>query len=513
MAARSELLTTEEMVRADALAIEGGVSSLTLMENAGRAVAAAAGARAHRGARIAVVCGPGNNGGDGFVAARHLKAMGYQVRLFLLGERALIKGDAAHMAGRFEGELALSIAEALDSADLIVDALFGAGLARPLEGAAAAAVTSINASAVPVVAVDVPSGLDGNTGRGEGPVVRASSTVTFFRKKPGHVLMPGRRLCGEVTVADIGIPERVLDEIRPMACENGIETWRAQLPKLSEDGHKYSRGHAVVVSGPAHRTGAARLGARGALRIGAGLVTVASPPSAVVVNAQHLSAIMLQPFEGVLGLADLLRDKRKNAVLIGPGRGIGARTAAEVLTILASKAAVVLDADALTSFSEAEYGPTARGFGFMGAVASAPPPNAATLFSEVEKREAPVVMTPHEGEFERLFGEIAGSKLVRAREAARRSHAIIVLKGADTVIAAPGGRAAINSNAPPWLATAGSGDVLSGCITGLLAQAMPPFEAACGAVWLHGECANRAGLGLIAEDLPEILPSVLRDIV
>jgi NAD(P)H-hydrate epimerase len=506
-----ELLTAEEMGRADRLAIAGGVAGLALMEAAGRAVAEAAAGLVHRGGRVAVACGPGNNGGDGFVAARLLAAEGHIVRLGLLGMREALGGEAAEMARRWEGEVEPLSSDLVGGADLIVDAMFGAGLSRPLGGTAAEVVAAINAAGRPVVAVDVPSGLDGTTGRVEGPVVKASVTVTFFRLKPGHVLLPGRTLCGEVRVADIGIPASVLAEIAPRTWVNRPSLWRGLYPWPRADAHKYARGHAVVVSGPAESTGAARLGARGALRIGAGLVTLAGSAAATAINATHATAVMVRAVVSDAALAEFLADERRNAVLIGPGAGVGPETAATVLTVLGSAAAAVLDADALTSFArgEADASVQAAGPGFLMRSAE-PDPGRERLCEAIKARKAPVVLTPHEGEFRRLFGDLPGSKLDRARQAAATSGAVVVLKGADTVIAAPDGRAAVNDNAPPWLATAGSGDVLAGLVTGLLAQRMPVFEAACAAVWLHGECAAAFGIGLIAEDLPEMLPQVLR---
>jgi ADP-dependent NAD(P)H-hydrate dehydratase / NAD(P)H-hydrate epimerase len=485
-----ELLTTEEMTRADQLAVKAGVESITLMENAGRAVAAEAARMVDRGARILVLCGPGKNGGDGFVAARHLAESGFDTSVALLGPRDALKGDAAAMSRRWSGRVEPLAFATLDGAKLIVDALFGAGLSRPLDGPAAGIVEALVKSAARILSVDVPSGLDGNTGEAAGPVVRAERTVTFFRRKPGHLLMPGRALCGTTIVAQIGIPKSVLGEIRPQTWANAPGLWHAQFPIPRRDGHKYERGHAVVVSGPPMRTGAARLGARGALRIGAGLVTVASPPEALGVNAAQLTAIMLQAYDGEVGLADILADRRKNAVLLGPALGIGEETCRLVDAALDSGAATVLDADALTSFAG----------------------EASMLAGMIAAREhRPVVLTPHEGEFERLFPALSqGSKLERARVAAAGTGAVVVLKGTDTVIAAPDGRAAINENAPPFLATAGAGDVLGGFVAGLLAQKMPAFEAACAAVWLHAETAGAFGPGLIAEDLPEQLPQVLR---
>lgn len=489
--AQLELLTTEEMSRADQLAAAGGIPTLTLMENAGRAVADAAEAMLRSRGVVAVLCGPGNNGGDGFVAARLLRQRGYGVKVHLLGHRSALKGDAAAMAERWDGTVEpLGLGQTrFDGANLIIDALFGAGLSRAPDGNAAAVIEEANASGVPILAVDVPSGLDGSSGRAAGVVIAATRTITFFRCKPGHVLRPGRRLCGEVYVADIGIPASVLAEIGASTFANLPALWRAAMPKLDDDHHKYARGHAVAVSGPVSQTGAIRLSARAALRAGAGLVTIATPPDALVINATQVTAIMLKAFSGPLGLAEIFSDARKNAVLIGPGRGVNEQTRTEAAALLATGAAVVLDADALTSFA-----------------------GQLDLLVELvrAKPQRPVVLTPHDGEFARLFPGLGPdqSKLVRAREAAAQTGAVVVLKGPDTVVAAPDGRASINANAPPTLATAGSGDVLAGIITGLLAQRMPVFEAASAGVWMHGAAAQLFGPGLIAEDLPDLLPRV-----
>jgi ADP-dependent NAD(P)H-hydrate dehydratase / NAD(P)H-hydrate epimerase len=374
-------------------------------------------------------------------------------------------------------------------------------------------VSAINGCGKPILAIDVPSGLDGTTGTARGPVVQATRTITFFRLKPGHLLLPGRALCGEVQLADIGIPERALGELGIRTFANRPTLWRDAYPWPGSEAHKYTRGHTVVVSGPADATGAARMGARAALRVGSGLVTVVGSAMATAINAAHLTAIMVKAVATDAVLTEFLSDERRNVVLIGPGAGVGATTAASVLTVLASPATAVLDADALTSFATTDDNAPARpvSFGFVGR-GSEPPPGAAGLFAAISARRAPVLLTPHEGEFKRLFGVLAGSKLDRTREAAAASGAVVILKGPDTVIAAPDGRAAINDNAPAWLATAGSGDVLAGLVAGLLAQRVPAFEAACAAVWLHGECGNRLGIGLIAEDLPEALPGVLKNL-
>ena len=490
----TELLTVEEMGRADALTIGSGTVGILLMENAGRAVAEAIVARFPQGP-VSVLCGPGNNGGDGFVVARLLAEWGWPVTLFLLGPRDKLKGDAAEAADRWPGAVHPLGADAGKGASLVVDAIFGAGLSRDVDGLPADVIRRIGETGTPVVAVDMPTGIDGNTGRVRGAAFAASLTVTFFRAKPGHLLLPGRLHCGELLVRDIGIDGRVLDEIAPRSFVNDPPLWSSVFPRPRLDSHKYTRGHAVVVSGDAAHTGAARLAARGALRAGAGLVTLASPPSAMLVNAAHLTAIMLTPFEGADALTKILEDKRKNALLIGPGAGIGWETRDNVLAALLSGAAMVLDADALTSFAEIPR----------------------DLFVAIKGYFAgPVVMTPHEGEFARLFPALAAGgadKLERARLAATEAAAIVILKGPDTVIASPDGRAAITRNAGPELATAGSGDVLGGIVLGLLAQGMPPFEAACAAVWLHGEAGDCFGPGLISEDLPEMLPAVLRDLL
>ncbi len=489
----NEILTLAECYAADRYAEENGVPSATLMENAGRAVAEEI-ARRWPSGRAVVICGPGNNGGDGFVVARHLKTHDWTMRLVLVGDRDRLKGDAALMASRWDGEIEAFGTASLGDADVAIDALFGAGLTRPLEGLPREAVGALNASSAAIVAVDVPSGVHGDLARPldgpEGTAVRAELTITFFRKKPAHVLVPGRFFCGQMVVADIGIPAAALDSIRPQIFENGSAIWGACFPWPQAVAHKYARGHAVVVSGPAHATGAARLAARGALRVGAGLVSVASPEAAVSINAAALTAIMVKPFSGVEGLEELLEDRRLNAVVIGPGCGVGRDTRELVAAVLASKAAIVLDADALTSFTDG--------------------PNA--LF--VQLRE-PAVLTPHEGEFERIFPgllECSPMRIEAARQAAAACHCTMLLKGPDTVIAAPDGRAIVNTNAPPTLATAGAGDVLSGMVAGLMAQGMNSFDAAAAAVWLHGEAATRFGAGLISEDLPELLPSGLSDL-
>jgi NAD(P)H-hydrate epimerase len=484
-----ELLTVAECYEADRYAAAHGVPTLMLMENAGRAVADEI-CRRWSPRPAAILCGPGNNGGDGYVVARLLKQRGWRVAVETLVDVNNLMGDAAEMAKRWDGKT-FPLAPGSSRAALYVDALFGAGLSRPLEGEAKRFAEWSREFRASVIAIDVPSGVEGDMGKALGDAAAyAGLTVTFFRKKPAHVLMPGRDLCGDVIVADIGIPESALETIRPNLFENGPDLWGAGYPWPKSEGHKYSRGHAVVVSGPMHATGAARLAARAALRIGAGLVSIASPPDAVEVNAAHLTAVMIKPFAGAAGLCDLLKDKRFNSVVIGPGVGVGAGTRELVSAVLATKAAIVLDADALTSFQD----------------------DPAALFRRLRE---PCVLTPHEGEFERIFKGVlakAQNKIEAARAAAAIGKCTVLLKGPDTVIAAPDGIATVNTHAPPALATAGSGDVLAGLIGGLMAQGLDSFRAAEAAAWLHGEAAFRFGPGLISEDLPVVLPAVLKDL-
>src|SRR5450830_267702 len=488
---RTALLTSMQMAQADRLTIASGISALALMENAGRPVAQAIMQR-WRPCPVVVLCGPGSNGGDGFVVARRLAEADWPVRVALSVPLADLHGEAAHYAALWRGPIEALTPTVLDGAELVVDAIFGAGLSRALDGAAAQTLTSAAARDMNIVAVDVPSGLIGDTGAVVGAVL-CTLTVTCFRKKPGHLLQPGQSLCGEIVVADIGTPTSVFGQIRPDTFENDPALWRDDLPTPTPDGNKYTRGHALVWGGwPA--TGAARMAARAAARVGVGLTTVVMKEVALQVYAATLTSVMVSQVESVEDLEQILIDRRITGMLIGPGAGIGPETRARVFAMLNSGQATVLDADALTTFQE---DPQSLFFAISGSGAG------------------PCVLTPHEGEFRRLFDAVIDmgcDKLTRARAAAHASGAIIVLKGRDTIIATPDGRAIINANAPPTLATAGAGDVLSGMVLGLLAQGMAPFLAAAAAVWLHGAAAAHFGPGLLAEDLPDRLPAVFRQL-
>jgi hydroxyethylthiazole kinase-like uncharacterized protein yjeF len=480
---RSELalLTCAQMSAADAAAIAAGTPGRELMEAAGRAVARAMAER-YRKQPVLVLCGPGNNGGDGFVAARHLAAMGWPVALTLIKGVAPLRGDAAWAAGLWTGAVVEPSPALLADRPLVIDALFGAGLTRPVDGVAAALIERTTRDKLPVVAVDVPSGLHGDTGAVMGAAPHAALTVTFFRAKPGHHSLEGLRRCGELQIADIGIPAAVLDKIAPRLWRNEPALWAHALRRDDPADHKYARGHLTILGGE-RATGAARLAALAARRAGAGLVTIASPESAAAIyRAAEPGNLVV-----TVDVDRLVEDPRRNAFLIGPGSGVNTRTRHAVLAALAARRAAVLDADAVTVFAD----------------------DPGQLFSAIA---GPVLLTPHEGEFKRLFSDLPASagKVERVRAAARLSGATVLLKGADTVVAAPDGRAVINVHAPPSLATAGSGDVLAGIAAGLIARGLGPLPAGAAAAWIHGECAYRFGRpGLIAEDLAGTLPEAL----
>jgi hydroxyethylthiazole kinase-like uncharacterized protein yjeF len=476
------LLSPAEMAAVDAAAVASGIGSFALMQRAGSSVAATL-LLHHPGAvRVVVFCGPGNNGGDGYVAARCLAESGVRVDVFHLGDPATLKGDAAHARALLMSP-SLPIEDYRPEAgDVVIDALFGAGLTRDVPQAVAHLAARAAGAGIPVLAVDLPSGIDGRTGRVLGAAFQAERTITFMTRKPGHLLLPGRELCGSVEVFDIGIPERIVrSEARGGIAENGPVHWAQVLQSPDQQTHKYKRGHLVVFSGDATKTGAARMSAMAGLKAGAGLVTIASSNEAVAENAAHLTAVMMHVVDSDADLLGWLKDERLKTFVLGPGFGAGAKARSFVAAL--RQRHLVLDADGISSFRD----------------------DPAELFALFAKGETRLVLTPHEGEFRRLFPDIADDetmgKVDKAQAAARRANAAIVYKGADTVIASPDGRALINTNAPIWLATAGSGDVLAGIIGALIAQGIPAFEAAAAGVYLHGEAGMRAGKGLTAQDL------------
>ncbi len=475
-----EVLTVAQMTAGDRAAVAAGTPGAELMERAGAAVARAVAER-FSPRRTLVVAGPGNNGGDAYVAARLLKANGWDVRVEALAPPRT--DDAIRMAAAWDGPTA-PLSGGIGDAELLIVGLFGAGLTRPLTGEALRLARSSARIRDQVVAIDLPSGLCGDTARPIGDAAfQAALTVTFHRRKLAHVLQPGREYCGEVVVEDIG-----LGETPAGLFENTPDLWLARFPWPATTAYKHTRGRLMVVSGEAWHTGAARLAARAGLRIGAGLVTLLSPPDALEINAAHLEAVMLAPFETEPELEQAAG--AAEAVVIGPAAGLNDDTLANVLALARTGAALVIDADALTVFRD----------------------DPEELFTALDRDD---VLTPHPGEFERIFPGLlkgAANKVEAAREAARRAGAVVLVKGADTVIAAPDGRAAVSLNGSPWLATAGSGDVLAGFIGGLVAQGMESFEAACAGVWIHAECGASFGPGLIAEDLPGLAPAVLKSL-
>jgi hydroxyethylthiazole kinase-like uncharacterized protein yjeF len=477
----SAVLNVAQMNAADRLTMAAGTSGTLLMQRAGEGVVREL-VRRWTPRPVSVLCGPGNNGGDGFVVAFQLAQSGWTVRVALLGDISSLRGDAQHHAQRWTGRVEPLTPHVVDDAELVVDSLFGSGLSRRLDSQVTDTLSRATRRGIPIIAVDVPSGVMGDSGEDLG-AAPAVCTVTFARKKPGHLLLPGRTLCGDIVVADIGIPQAVLDSLPIDTWENTPDLWREKLPQLHAGGNKFSRGHALLYGGYP-MTGAARMAARAAARSGAGLTTIAVPEKAFAIYASALTSIMVQPLSQDQDFAGLLKDPRYTAFSIGPGAGLSDATRERALALLLTGRPVVLDADAISVFSS----------------------QADELFQAIR---GPCVITPHDGEFKRIF-DPSGDKLTRARRAARRSGAVVVLKGADTVIAAPDGRAIINGNAPATLATAGSGDVLGGIILGLLAQGMDAFPAAAAGVWMHGASAAAFGPGLLGEDLPDLLPGVLK---
>jgi ADP-dependent NAD(P)H-hydrate dehydratase / NAD(P)H-hydrate epimerase len=487
------LLTPDETRQADAWAIENGVSSVALMEAAGRAVAEIVvdyiGTPLEVGGEVVVLCGPGNNGGDGYVIARHLEEWGYPVRVLTGPDADNATGSAGKMAARWQGISETIGKRPINGAAVIVDSLFGTGLNKPVEGAFADILDEANKASAFRLAVDVPSGLDALTGNVLGTCFRADATVTFFHKKSGQMVAPGRFYCGgtdHLHVADIGIPSAALEDITPSHFANQPELWSHAYPFQGPASHKYDRGHLLVLGGKEPTLGASRLASMAALRTGAGLVTLAASSDTYPIQAGALDDVMVRKFDSAFGFIGILSDPKINTVLLGPGAGVGEKTAELVLQAAMKGRSLVLDADALTSL-----------VGRLDVLGTTNAPA--------------IVLTPHEGEFSRLFPKLdfKADRISATRRAAKISGCTVVLKGVSTVTAAADGRVSIAGNAPSWLAVGGTGDVLAGMIGSLLAQGMTAFEAASAAVWLHGEAGMKAGRGLIASDLLVQIPKAL----
>jgi NAD(P)H-hydrate epimerase len=489
---RSAVLTVAEMAAADRLTIDSGTQGIQLMEAAGAAVATEILRRWSKRPTL-VLCGPGNNGGDGFVVARILAEFGWPVRVARLDPNRGATGDAALALQHWHGETAPATVAGLDNVSLVVDAMFGAGLDRPLTGIGKELVAAITARKLDCVAIDVPSGVSGDTGRvpgeGEGSAPNCRLTVTFCRPKPGHFLEPARSLCGTLVVAPIGIGDDTIAHLKPQIFLNDPSLWRSRLRRPNAGDHKYTRGHAIVLGG-ATMTGAARLAARAARRVGVGLLTIASPSEAAAIYAGDEPGAIVRAVRTDGDFERLVSEPRVSAILVGPGAGVDDTTRRRALLALSSGKPCVLDADALSVFAETPD----------------------ILF---QRLGAHCLLTPHEGEFARLFPDLAeppafaGGKLTRTRAAAQRSGAAVLMKGADTVIAQPNGPAVLSPFGPPTLATGGSGDVLAGLAVGLMAQGVSAFWAAAAASWFQSEAALSFGSGLIADDLPGQIPTVL----
>ncbi|MCY4237188.1 MAG: NAD(P)H-hydrate dehydratase [Rhodospirillaceae bacterium] len=492
------LLSNSQMATADAAAITGGKPGIELMENAGAVVAREIRLR-WRPRPVTVLCGPGNNGGDGFVVARLLSTAGWPVSVLHAPAPDRLRGDARiafdrWMAAAPESATVPWATSPLADAELIVDAMFGAGLTRPVDGKASeilAFATERATESVPVVAIDMPSGVDGNTGACRGVVLPATLTVTFFRAKPGHALLPGAEACGDVVVRDIGIPSSVLDVIAPDVAMNDPSLWRHVRRAPEPRDHKYTRGHVLVIAG--NMPGASVLAARAAARSGAGMVTVGWLETAEGPRMDDLivhlpPSILRYRFSSMDEVAQFRRDRKVRATLVGQGFGLSCERIGQLVRLLAEPANYILDADAVSAF-EGDLEKFCRVIG------------------------PETILTPHGGEFARIAGcDIQGAdidKLARTRTLAKTTGACVVHKGYDTVVADGDGRAVINGNGCPVLATAGSGDVLAGMITGLRGQGLPAFEAACAAVWIHADAARHCGSGMTADDLPDAIPRAM----
>lgn len=467
-----EILTTDEMKKADAATIADGIPARQLIEAAGVAVAHKI-ADLFKKISVLVLCGSGNNGADGIVTAERLKRAGWPVRIAVFDKDRKKYPEAETLNSNLS----------LKETGLVVDAIFGTGFHGALEPEIITLFDKIRTRKIPVIAVDIPSGVDGTSGTIAEGALKADITVTFCRKKIAHMLYPSREFCGKTHVAQIGITDDIIARLNGQIFENNPALWIRDFPIPDATSHKYTRGFVTVFGGNI-RTGAACLAGHAAQVAGAGAVAITTLPETRPIYSHYRASIMVDVWQTIEDLKSLLRDERRNTLVLGPGGG-EMRDVVEAL--LGLNKISIIDADALTAFKD----------------------DPQALFSKLSSQ---CVLTPHAGEFHKLFGDLPGNKIDQARTAARKSGAIVVFKGGDTIIAEPDGAIIVNSAAPPNLATAGSGDVLTGLIAGLSAQGMPPFMAAACACWLQTQAARKQGFGLTAEDIIRHIPQVLNQL-
>ncbi len=492
------LLNKETAYLIDKMAVDEGVSLSDLMETAGKRSAEIiineiVPKIKNFNKKIYVICGPGNNGGDGFVVARYLKEEGISIRILSLNSEKELNNVVMQKLKDLDTELENIGEISFSEADVVVDAIFGVGINRPVNKNYVKVFREINKESKLIVSLDIPSGVDTDTGLLMPEAIKADHTITFVYPKLGHYLLPAKKYVGNIHVVDIGIPINVNSKIENgyMFHLNSPDYWISDFKWPAEDDHKYKRGHVLVQSGPESSTGAARLAAISALRIGAGAVTLSSSREALNVNATHLTSVMIKEINNSEEFFNFLDQKKINSLIIGPGCGVNQFTKELTLNALNYKISLILDADAISSFEE----------------------ESVDFIKALEYSKADVIITPHEGEFNKIFGNLKGSKIERTKSAAIKSKSTVILKGNDTVIASPDGEVIISDKTSPFLATAGSGDVLSGICGGLTAQGMKSFKAACAAQWIHSSIGLIAGPGLIAEDMISIIKDDVPDIL
>ena len=495
------LFTSKEVKNLDELSVKHGVSLSKLMENAGNASFQVIVDRiipdlSNFNNRITVLCGPGNNGGDGFVIAKKLIEKNFDVKVCSPFNKNSFNSTALEKLEISNFDLLEVSQDLFKNSDLIIDALFGIGLNRDIDKKLIDLIDLINKEKNYVVSIDIPSGLVTDTGEKKPTSINADHTITFQSPKPCHFLLPGKINTGELSVVDIGVPEQIFEGVKKSSniFLNTSDLWKNYFPWPKEYDHKYSRGHLLVQSGDQFSTGASRLASLSALRIGAGVVTLASSDEAALINASHLTSVMVKNISNISNFINFAKNRKVTSLLIGPGCGVTDYTKKLSLNVIELGLPVVLDADALSVFKN----------------------DPDELFSSIKKYNDRVILTPHEGEFNRIFKDRKGSKLSAASDAAKLSGATIIYKGNDTVISNPDGLLAISDKSSPFLATAGSGDILAGICAGLLSQGMNSFFAACAGQWFHKKIGEIPRPGMIADDMPAIienfLPSALGEI-